>query len=67
MQNLTRYLNEYSITLVNDGVDTIVNKEFAQSFGYILCTLGVPGAITFVGFLASLFIKCKGKISISLF
>lgn len=61
MQNLTRYLNEYSITLVNDGVDTIVNKEFAQSFGYILCTLGIPGAITFVGFLASLFIKCKGK------
>ena len=61
MQNLTRYLNEHSLTLVNDGVDTIVNKEFAQSFGYILCTLGMPGAITFVGFLVSLFSKCKGK------
>ena len=61
MQNLSRYLNEYSITLVNDGVDTMVNKEFAQSFGYILCTLGILGAIAFVGFLVSLFINCKGK------
>ena len=61
MQNLARYLDAYSINLVNDGVDTIVNAEFAQSFGYILCTLGIPGAITFVGFLASLFIKCKSE------
>lgn len=61
MQNLSRYLNAYSIDLVNDGVDTIANKEFAQSFGYMLCTLGIPGAITFVGYLLSLFINCKGK------
>lgn len=61
MQNLTRYLNAYSINLINDGVDTIVNKEFAQSFGYILCTLGIPGAVLFVGFWGSLFIKCRGN------
>ena len=61
MQNLTGYLNEHSITLINDGLDTLTNKEFAQSFGYILCTLGIPGAGLFVSFLISLFCNCKGK------
>lgn len=61
MQNLTNYLNAYSVRLVNDGADTILNKEFAQSFGYILCALGIPGAVVFAGFLTALFCKCKGN------
>lgn len=59
MQNLSIYLNAYAMNLEYDGVDTLVNKEFAQSFGYILCTLGIPGAIAFVGYWISLFCQCS--------
>ena len=58
MQNMTNYLNYYSINLVNEGIDTLLNREYAQSFGYVLCTLGIPGATAFGGFLIFLYSKC---------
>lgn len=58
MQNLARYLQTYGVTLVNEGVDTLVNPEFAQSFGYVLCTLGLLGAVGF----CSLFVGAVFRI-----
>lgn len=57
MQNLSNYLNYNSISLVNEGIDTLMNKEFAQSFGYILCTLGGLGIIGFCSLI--LYFLCK--------
>lgn len=48
MQNLTSYLNTHHLNLVNEGIDTLENKEFAQSFGYIICSLGVLGGASFL-------------------
>lgn len=59
MQNLTNYLNANSITLVNDGADTLVNKEFAQSFGYVLCSLGVTGWLGFFSIIVSSIYEIK--------
>ena len=54
MQNLTSYLNYHPLVLINQGVGALVNKEFAQSFGYILLSLGVLGAVNYIGFFISL-------------
>lgn len=66
MQNLTNYLNANVITLVNEGADTLENKEFSQSFGYVLCTLGVTGWIGFFSIIVSSLREIKrGKRSIA--
>lgn len=54
MQNLANYINVNSLVLVNEGIDTLVNKEYAQFFGYVLCTLGITGATAYVVFIFSL-------------
>lgn len=61
MQNLGRYINTYTITLVHEGMDTMINKEFAQSFGYILCTLGVFGVLGYSVLLILPFKKLSKK------
>lgn len=48
IQNQMLYLNHYSITLAHDTYDTMVNREFAQTLGYILCTTGISGFLAFV-------------------
>lgn len=44
MQNIARYLDWYRIVLDNDRLDTLANREFMQSFGYLLCALGILGS-----------------------
>ena len=60
MQNLTSYLNHNPIYLVYDVAETQQNREYAQSFGYMLCTLGILGGGTYVWNIASL-IKKTGR------
>lgn len=59
MQNLSNYLNYYGVRLVNEGIDTLVNREFAQSFGYVLCTLGLLGVMGYIVLLIVPFAKLK--------
>lgn len=48
IQNQELYLNANGIVLPSDSYETItVNREFAQTFGYILCTTGILGCIAF--------------------
>lgn len=54
MQNLTSYLNNHELVLINAGVGALVNKEFAQSFGYVLLSLGPLGAMAYLIYLCSM-------------
>lgn len=46
IQNQELYLNCYNIILRNDNYETLYsNREFAQTFGYVLCTTGIIGLI----------------------
>lgn len=60
MQNLTSYLNNNRLYLIYDVAETQQNKEFAQSFGYMLCTLGIVGGGAYILNIASL-IKKTGR------
>lgn len=59
MQNVARYLNGNGIFLVNDRQDTLINREFMQSFGYLLCTLGLAGSFSTFWCFGKLVIKLK--------
>lgn len=46
--NQEYYLNYHNIILASDNYETLVtNREFAQTFGYLLCTTGILGLISF--------------------
>lgn len=48
IQNQELYLNANGIVLPSDSYETIkTHREFAQTFGYILCTTGILGLCTF--------------------
>lgn len=48
VQNQELYLNANNIILPSDNIETTTNnREFAQTFGYILCCTGIIGAIAF--------------------
>lgn len=47
-QNQMLYLNHYGIVLAHDTTETLVNREFAQTLGYILCTTGILGFVAFL-------------------
>lgn len=57
LQNLSNYINFHGITLVTDRVDSLVNKEYAQTFGYILCSLGILGSTALLILLGDIFFK----------
>lgn len=49
LQNQQFYLNHYNITLAHDTYETLYqNKEFASVLGYIPCTLGLLGLVSFL-------------------
>ena len=60
MQNVSSYLDLNRITLENDREDTLVNREFMQSFYYLLCTLGVCGSFSSFFCFGELFKNMKG-------
>jgi len=50
IQNQQLFLNSFGIVLPSDNYETISsNREFAQTFGYILCTTGLVGMFSFWG------------------
>ena len=59
MQNVARYLNGNRIVLVNDRQDTLINREYMQSLGYLLCTLGILGSLSTFWCFAKLFKQLK--------
>ena len=56
-QNQAYYLDFHGITLPSDAAETLAHREFAQTFGYILCTLGLVGMIAFWTPFLKMFIK----------
>lgn len=49
IQNQEIYLNANAILLPSDGMETAeVNREFAATLGYILCTCGLFGLLSFL-------------------
>ena len=42
-QNQALYLNYHQIVLPHDTSETLANREFAQTLGYVLCTTGLIG------------------------
>lgn len=47
IQNQEIYLNYHTIILPSDRLETITNREFSQTLGYILCTTGALGFSAF--------------------
>ena len=47
LQNQTFFLNYMGIILESDAFDTLENREYAQTLGYILCTNGIIGFVVF--------------------
>lgn len=47
IQNQELYLNAFNIVLPSDSLETLTNREFAQTFGYMLCCTGIIGLIAF--------------------
>lgn len=47
LQNQTFFLNYMGIILESDAFDTLENREYAQTLGYILCTNGIIGLVVF--------------------
>ncbi len=46
--NQELYLNFHNIILASDNYETLItHREFAQAFGYLLCTTGIIGLIGF--------------------
>lgn len=48
LQNQANYLNYYNIVSKYDIADTLSGREYAQTWGYILVTLGVTGLVAFL-------------------
>lgn len=61
-QNQTYFLNSHKIILPSDTAATIANREFAQTFGYLLCTTGIIGSILFWFPFGKLFLRSNYKI-----
>lgn len=47
LQNQALFLNYMGIILESDALDTLENREYAQTLGYILCTNGIIGLVVF--------------------
>ena len=47
LQNQAIYLNANGIILPSDFNETLTNREFAASLGYVLCTCGIVGIVAF--------------------
>lgn len=47
LQNQALFLNYMGIILESDAFDTLENREYAQTLGYILCTNGIIGLVVF--------------------
>lgn len=48
LQNQGLYLNAHGIILPSDMNETLVNREFAATIGYVLCTCGIVGLAAYV-------------------
>ena len=58
IQNQEKFLNYYYIVLPSDTYETATtNREFAQTTGYILCTMGIVGFCAFILPLVKLFMN----------
>lgn len=69
MQNQALYLNYMGIILESDAFDTIENREYAQTLGYILCTNGILGFMAFLYQFVKIFICAdrRTRVFIGLF
>lgn len=59
IQNQANYLNYNGIISVFDNVDTLGNREYAQTLGYILCTTGIIGCTVFIFGWVRMFFKSE--------
>jgi hypothetical protein len=64
IQNQALYLNWYDIVLPSDARETLINREFAQTFGYILATTGLLGLFAFYGPLSVKILNCDYRIKV---
>lgn len=59
LQNQANYLNYYHIVLPHDNIETLANREFGQTLGYILCTTGLIGCSMFCLLIVNYFAKAE--------
>ena len=64
LQNQAIYLNANGIVLPSDYNETLVNREFAATIGYVLCTNGVCGLLAFLYMFLPGFKSRDGKIKV---
>ncbi len=61
LYNMANYLDEYGIVLVTDRADTLVHREYGQSFVYVLCTLGIAGFAGYAGLILNFALRLPKK------
>lgn len=64
LQNQAIYLNANGIVLPSDYNETLVNREFAATIGYVLCTNGVCGLAAFLCLFLPGFKNKDGKVKV---
>lgn len=64
LQNQAIYLNANGIVLPSDYNETLVNREFAATIGYVLCTNGVCGFLAFLSMFLPGFKSRDGKVKV---
>lgn len=69
LQNQEIYLNANGIILPSDGGETLTNREFAATIGYVLCTCGLIGLASFLSIITPLVAlkDNRGKVLSGLF
>lgn len=61
LQNQALYLNANGIILPGDLNETLAHREFAATIGYLLCTCGLLGLVTFLSMFVPLFRNKGGR------